>query len=166
MTVTDDSPLAEPTDPSRQPSVETRWTRVCSLDQLIPERGIAARIDRVEAPLSREQRRQPLVEPGEQRRVRQIRYRRIVKCREGGAASQRGRAFGPRQEGEAVPTDRVEQPHLERRQRVARREDLAEVLVDRPEGAGHCSATHSRSQASSGGPRSSRSLARRITVFR
>jgi nitrite reductase (NADH) small subunit len=42
MTVTDDGLLAEPTDPSREPSVETRWTRVCSLDQLIPERGIAA----------------------------------------------------------------------------------------------------------------------------
>jgi nitrite reductase (NADH) small subunit len=38
MTLTDDSSTVEPT----QESVETRWTRVCSIEQLIPERGLAA----------------------------------------------------------------------------------------------------------------------------
>jgi nitrite reductase (NADH) small subunit len=38
MTLTDGSSTVEPT----QESVETRWTRVCSIEQLIPERGLAA----------------------------------------------------------------------------------------------------------------------------
>ena len=58
---------------------------------------------------------------------------------------------------------RVEQPHLERRQRLDHRQDLLQVLVDASHG---WEGSHSRSQASSGGPRSSRSLARRTTVFR
>ena len=83
-------------------------------EQAVERRAQAAGVKLVEAALARQEREEPLAEGGEQGVVGQVGDGRIVGAGEGGAGAQRGGAVGPREDGEAMFGDGVDQRGLDR----------------------------------------------------
>ena len=95
-------------------SLSIAWGRGIA-EQSVERIAKRAGVDRVEPPLARQQGREPLVEPREQRPIAKVGNRLVMRPRERRPLAKRDRAVAEWQDRESMPLHRRDQPRLDRR---------------------------------------------------